>query len=199
MDERKGMQKIQLDIVALVKSDVHPNSYVIVLKEMNGDRRLPIIIGGFEARAIVMALESVDANRPLTHDLIKNTLQEFHINLKEVVISELKEGVFFSMLLCANEDGSMMGIDSRTSDAIALAVRFDANIFVHENIMEEAGILLEANEDDDDDDSIDHEDVDQLEDLDDDQLSKMLEGAIQEEDYELAARIRDEQKKRHTP
>ena len=189
------MQKIQLDIVALVKSDVHPNSYVIVLKEINGDRRLPIIIGGFEARAIVMALESVDANRPLTHDLFKNTLQEFHINLKEIVISELKEGVFFSMLLCDNEDGSTMGIDSRTSDAIALAVRFDADIFVNESIMEEAGILLEATDTEEDD--LDIPEVDQLEEVEDEQLEQMLQDAIHEEDYELAARIRDEQKRRN--
>ena len=188
------MQKIRIKIAALVKSDVHPNSYVIILKEDQGNRRLPIIIGAFEAQAIVMALEKVDVDRPLTHDLLKNTLLEFNIELKEIIISELREGVFFSTLLCLDPEGSIMGIDSRTSDAIALAVRFDCPIYVKGQILEEAGIVLEDGKEEDDDESVPppSESNKELADYTDEELESMLKDALEKENYELAAKIRDE-------
>ena len=186
-----GMQKIRIKIAALVKSDVHPNSYVIILKEEEGDRRLPIIIGAFEAQAIVMALERVEIDRPLTHDLIKNALLDFNIELKEIIISELNEGVFYSTLVCLDQEGNVMGIDSRTSDAIALAVRFDATIYVSGKIMEEAGIRLEEANKEDSEPSP-PKDPEELEKLPLRRLEELLNEALAKEDYELAAKIRDE-------
>lgn len=193
------MQKIQLNIAALVKSDVQPNSYIIVLKEQKGTRRLPIIIGAFEARSIVMALEPVESNRPMTHDLFQDALQSFNIELKEIVISELHDGVFHSTLVCLNEDGSVMGIDSRTSDAIALAIRFDSDIYVKGDILDEAGILLEPAEIEALEGEVSEKEAapkKSLDEYDDDALGDFLEEAISREDYELAAKIRDEQKRR---
>ncbi len=187
------MQKIKLNIAALVRSDVHPNSYVIILKEEVGNRRLPILIGAFEAQAIVMALEQVETNRPLTHDLFQQTLMEFNIELKEVLISELKEGIFFATLFCVSNEDQVMGIDSRTSDAIALAVRFSCPIFANASIMDEAGIVLEESEDTTEISLPEHKN---LEDRTLEELEKLLEEALKTEDYEKAAKIRDEIKKR---
>lgn len=198
------MQKIKLNIAALVRSDTHPNSYVIVLKETDGNRRLPIIIGGFEAQAIVMALEKVTTNRPLTHDLFKNTLSQFGIQLMEVIISDLSEAVFYATLICTDENGNILALDSRTSDAIALAVRFQAPIFVKASILEEAGIVLEEESEtelDQTDEELqesseENQDVGTIEDKSDDELQRMMEEALDREDYELAAKIRDELNKR---
>ena len=192
------MQKIQLNIAALVRSDTHPNSYVIVLKEVEGSRRLPIIIGGFEAQAIVMALEKVATNRPLTHDLFKNTLAEFGIQLMEVIISDLNEAVFYATLVCNDENGNVLALDSRTSDAIALAVRFDAPIFVRASILDEAGIVLEEESEDEADEFVENfnEEMERIEDQSDEALQGMLDDALAREDYELAAKIRDELNKR---
>ena len=189
------MQKIKLNIAALVRSDVHPNSYVIILKEESGNRRLPILIGAFEAQAIVMALEQVETNRPLTHDLFKHTLSEFNIELQEVVISELKEGIFFATLFCTAEDGQVMGIDSRTSDAIALAVRFSCPIFVNSEIIDEAGIILEEGSEEVTPSTTADAEKD-LEDYDLEELQDLLDQALKTEDYETAAKIRDEIRKR---
>ena len=192
------MQKIKLNIAALVRSDTHPNSYVIVLKETNGNRRLPIIIGGFEAQAIVMALEKVATNRPLTHDLFKNTLAEFGIQLVEVVISDLNEAVFYATLICTDENGNVLALDSRTSDAIALAVRFQAPIYVKTSIMDEAGIVLEEEVEEDADDFLGEfgDPTERMEDQSDEELQTLLNEALEREDYELAAKIRDELNKR---
>lgn len=136
------MKKIELEIVALSHSITQTHSYAVVLGEVNGLRRLPIVIGGFEAQAIAVALEKMQPSRPLTHDLMKNFMLAFSVDLHEVVICDLQEGIFYSKLLCSN-DKDTVEIDSRTSDALALAVRLGCPIYTYENILESAGILTE--------------------------------------------------------
>jgi bifunctional DNase/RNase len=136
------MKKIELEIVALSHSITQTHSYAVVLGEVNGLRRLPIVIGGFEAQAIAVALEKMHPSRPLTHDLMKNFMGAFEIELTEIIICDLQEGIFYSKLICTNEHDTVE-IDSRTSDALALAVRFGCPIFTYENILESAGILME--------------------------------------------------------
>jgi bifunctional DNase/RNase len=136
------MKKIELEIVALSHSITQTHSYAVVLGEINGLRRLPIVIGGFEAQAIAVALEKMHPSRPLTHDLMKNFLNAFGIDLHEIIICDLQEGIFYSKLVCASENDTIE-IDSRTSDALALAVRFGCPIYTYENILESAGILME--------------------------------------------------------
>lgn len=136
------MKKIELEIVALSHSITQTHSYAVVLGEVNGLRRLPIVIGGFEAQAIAVALEKMQPSRPLTHDLMKNFMNAFAIDLHEIIICDLQEGIFYSKLVCSSENDTVE-IDSRTSDAIALAVRFGCPIYTYENILESAGILME--------------------------------------------------------
>jgi len=136
------MKKIELEIVALSHSITQTHSYAVVLGEVNGLRRLPIVIGGFEAQAIAVALEKMNPSRPLTHDLMKNFLNAFAIELHEIIICDLQEGIFYSKLVCSSENDTIE-IDSRTSDALALAVRFGCPIYTYENILESAGILME--------------------------------------------------------
>jgi uncharacterized protein len=136
------MKKIELEIVALSHSITQTHSYAVVLGEVNGLRRLPIVIGGFEAQAIAVALEKMQPSRPLTHDLMKNFMNAFAIDLHEIIICDLQEGIFYSKLVCSSENDTVE-IDSRTSDALALAVRFGCPIFTYENILESAGILME--------------------------------------------------------
>ena len=136
------MRKIELEIVALSHSITQTHSYAVVLGEVNGLRRLPIVIGGFEAQAIAVALEKMQPSRPLTHDLMKNFMNAFAIDLHEIIICDLQEGIFYSKLVCSTENDTVE-IDSRTSDAIALAVRFGCPIYTYENILESAGILME--------------------------------------------------------
>jgi bifunctional DNase/RNase len=136
------MKKIELEIVALSHSITQTHSYAVVLGEVNGLRRLPIVIGGFEAQAIAVALEKMNPSRPLTHDLMKNFLNAFAIDLHEIIICDLQEGIFYSKLVCSSENDTIE-IDSRTSDALALAVRFGCPIYTYENILESAGILME--------------------------------------------------------
>lgn len=136
------MKKIELEIVALSHSITQTHSYAVVLGEVNGLRRLPIVIGGFEAQAIAVALEKMHPSRPLTHDLMKNFMTAFSVELHEVVICDLQEGIFYSKLVCSTEQETVE-IDSRTSDALALAVRFGCPIFTYENILENAGIMME--------------------------------------------------------
>jgi len=131
-----------MEIVALSHSITQTHSYAVVLGEVNGLRRLPIVIGGFEAQAIAVALERMQPSRPLTHDLMKNFMMAFSVDLHEVVICDLQEGIFYSKLLCSN-DKDTVEIDSRTSDALALAVRFGCPIYTFENILDSAGILME--------------------------------------------------------
>lgn len=136
------MKKIELEIVALSHSITQTHSYAVVLGEVNGLRRLPIVIGGFEAQAIAVALEKMQPSRPLTHDLMKNFMSAFNIELHEIIICDLQEGIFYSKLVCSSENDTVE-IDSRTSDALALAVRFGCPIYTYENILDSAGILME--------------------------------------------------------
>ena len=136
------MKKIELEIVAISHSITQTQSYAVVLGEINGLRRLPIVIGGFEAQAIAVALEKMQPSRPLTHYLVKNFMNAFAIDLHEIIICDLQEGIFYSKLVCSSEHDTIE-IDSRTSDALALAVRFGCPIYTYENILESAGILME--------------------------------------------------------
>ena len=136
------MKKIELDIVALSHSVTQSHNYAVVLGEKIGSRRLPIVIGSFEAQAIAVALERMTPNRPLTHDLFKNAMETFHIELREVLINNLLDGIFYARLVCEKE-GETVEIDSRTSDALALAARFRCPIFTYEFILDTAGVVLE--------------------------------------------------------
>jgi len=191
------MKKIELDIVALSHSVTQSHNYAVVLGEIGGDRRLPIVIGGFEAQAIAVAMENMSPNRPLTHDLFKNALDTFNVTLKEIVINNLLDGIFFAQLVC-DHNGTEVKIDSRTSDAIAMAVRFGCSIFTFEFIMEAAGVLL----DDSENDKLMKSEVktgstkNNLENYSLKALEKMLDDVLQDEDYEKAAKIRDEINKR---
>ena len=201
------MKKINLDIIGLSYSQTQTGAYALVLGERNGKRRLPIIIGGFEAQAIAIELEKMTPSRPLTHDLFKTFANTFDINIKEVIIYNLVEGIFFAKLIC-EKDGKEVEIDARTSDSIALAVRFSCPISTFEFILASAGILLEDEQQPNDGDN---DDEDELEDpieellqasnkdiktLPLDELEKYLEEAIAMEDYERASQIRDELKHR---
>lgn len=186
------MKKIELDIIALSHSVTQSNNYAVVLGEQDGVRRLPIVIGGFEAQAIAVAMERMTPTRPLTHDLFKNTLNIFDIELKEIIINDLLDGVFYAKLIC-QYDNKLIEVDSRTSDALALAVRFNCPVYTYEFILESAGVVLEGDEEA-------KETVPKaggsgkkgLETYSLDTLNKMLEEAISKEDYEKAAKIRDE-------
>ena len=133
------MRKIELDIVALSHSVTQSHNYAVVLGEQGGSRRLPIVIGSFEAQAIAVAMERMTPNRPLTHDLFKNTLETFNIELKEVIINNLLDGIFYARLICI-KDSEIIEIDSRTSDALAMAVRFNCPIYTYEFILDAAGV-----------------------------------------------------------
>ncbi|MEY3542555.1 MAG: hypothetical protein RLZZ204_1367 [Bacteroidota bacterium] len=186
------MKKIELEIVALSHSITQSNSYAVVLGEVNGLRRLPIVIGGFEAQAIAVALEKMKPTRPLTHDLMKNFMLAFNVELHEVIISDLQEGIFYSKLLCSNEVDTVE-IDSRTSDALALAVRFGCPIYIYENIFDIAGVdnpeKIINEEKPVAPISTGHEDLKQL-DL--EELDKLLNEVLENEDYIRAIAIRDE-------
>lgn len=198
-----NMKKIKLDIVGLSYSQTQSGAYALVLGEINGRRRLPIIIGSFEAQAIAIEIEKMTPSRPLTHDLFKNFAQAFNIVIQEVIIYNLVDGIFYSKLICS--DGKKtIEIDARTSDAIAMAVRFDCAIYTYEFILSSAGIVIEGN------------DFVYLENMADatteektvtastggygslstDELKTKLQEALGEEAYEKAAKIRDELNRR---
>ncbi len=190
------MKKIELEIVALSHSITQTHSYAVVLGEVNGLRRLPIVIGGFEAQAIAVALERMNPSRPLTHDLMKNFMLAFNVDLHEVVINDLQEGIFYSKLVCSSENDTVE-IDSRTSDALALAVRFGCPIYTFENILESAGILMEDDEKKKaaaarqpvTSESTGKED---LKSLSLQELNTLLNEVLEQEDYIRAIAIRDE-------
>ncbi len=138
------MKKIELNIIALAQSESSKDNFVIILEEQKGFRRLPITIGAFEAQAIAVSLERMRPNRPLTHDLFKNTLEAAEIKLTEVIITSLEGGVFHASLIGTKADGSPLQVDARSSDAIAMAIRFDCPIFTTEAIMDEAGVALDS-------------------------------------------------------
>lgn len=185
------MKKIELDIIALSHSVTQSNNYAVVLGEQEGVRRLPIVIGGFEAQAIAVAMERMTPTRPLTHDLFKNTLNIFNIELKEIIINDLLDGVFYAKLVCQHNN-QMIEVDSRTSDALALAVRFNCPVFTYEFILESAGVILEGDEEKKQSGKSSAERKRGLETYSVETLNKMLEESIQKEDYEKAAKIRDE-------
>ncbi len=194
------MNKVELEIVALSHSITQTHSYAVVLGEVNGLRRLPIVIGGYEAQAIAVALEKMQPSRPLTHDLFANFMDIYAIELTEVLIYKLEEGVFFAKLVC-NSDGEEIEIDSRTSDALALAVRANCKIYTYENILETAGLFLEGDGTDaaspaqsknvpvsggsgSDDQSMKKMTLDEL--------NALLQSVLEQEDYVRAINIRDE-------
>ena len=193
------MKKIELEIVALSHSITQTNSYAVVLGEVNGLRRLPIVIGGFEAQAIAVALERMSPSRPLTHDLMKNFMMAFNVDLHEVIISDLQEGIFYSKLVCSSENDTVE-IDSRTSDALALAVRFGCPIFTYDNILESAGILMENDEKKKASSSApvttETGSKDDLKSMSLEELDTLLGEVLEQEDYIRAIAIRDEIKSR---
>ena len=195
------MKKIELEIVALSHSITQTHSYAVVLGEVNGMRRLPIVIGGFEAQAIAVALERMQPSRPLTHDLFANFMTTYGIELIEVIIYKLEEGIFFAKLICTHE-GETTEIDSRTSDALAMAVRSNCKIYTYENILETAGLFLEQGESTADVagetksnvvpvSSTPVPDAD-MKSMNLDELNKLLQKVLEQEDYVRAINIRDE-------
>ncbi|WP_316749180.1 bifunctional nuclease family protein [Pedobacter gandavensis] len=203
------MKKVKLEIIGLSYSQTQSGAYALVLGEVNGRRRLPIIIGAFEAQAIAIEIEKMVPSRPLTHDLFKTFAQTYHVQITEVLIYNLVEGVFFAKLICTDGE-TIQEIDARTSDAIALAVRFNATIFTYEFILSSAGIVIEGN------DFLFLENMDNIpkehssEDMSPsipgsnytslsvEELNQKLQEAIAEEAYEKAARIRDELNRRNS-
>ncbi|MEO6732918.1 MAG: bifunctional nuclease domain-containing protein [Ferruginibacter sp.] len=191
------MKKIELEIVALSHSITQTHSYAVVLGEVNGLRRLPIVIGGFEAQAIAVALERMSPSRPLTHDLMKNFMMAFNVELHEVIINDLQEGIFYSKLVCSSEKDTVE-IDSRTSDALALAVRFGCPIFTYDNILDSAGILMEgdAKKKKPNAPITTETGRDDLKALSIEELNSLLNEVLEQEDYIRAIAIRDEIKGR---
>lgn len=187
------MDKIKLDIVAISHSVTQSHNYAVILNESNGTRRLPIVIGGFEAQAIAVALEKMTPNRPLTHDLFRNTLNNFNVTIKEVIINDLLDGIFYAQLIC-EQNGEIYVIDSRTSDAIAMAVRYSAPIFTYDFILGSAGLQVEA-QGDEVKAEINSEKND-LTQMSNNKLESLLITVLESEDYEKAAAIRDELNKR---
>ena len=195
------MQKIKLEITGIAYSQTQSGSYVLTLLEVAGKRKLPIVIGGFEAQAIAVELEKMVPSRPLTHDLFKSFCKSFGVSVKEIIIYKFHEGVFHSKLIC-ERDGQQTEIDSRTSDAIAIGVRFNAPIFTLGKILDEVGGAENAHDDtfdfevEDEDDPIFSAAGNEWKDVDLEELSNQLTEAIDNEDYELASKIRDEIKRR---
>jgi bifunctional DNase/RNase len=190
------MKKIELEIVALSHSITQTHSYAVVLGEVNGMRRLPIVIGGFEAQAIAVALERMQPSRPLTHDLMKNFMLAFNVDLHEIIINDLQEGIFYSKLVCSSEKDTVE-IDSRTSDALALAVRFGCPIYTYESILENAGIMMEDEEGKKEKEEVkvtssSTEAKDDLTTMSLEELQNLLNDVLEHEDYIRAIAIRDE-------
>ena len=195
------MNKVKLNVLGISYSQTQSGAYALVLNEEDGKRRIPIIIGGFEAQAIAIQLEGLTPPRPLTHDLFLNFAKSFGIEILDVHIYKLEEGVFFSKLRC-NNDGKEVFIDARTSDSIALALRFGCPIYTSNDIMKRAGIVLDVEETEKDEpvkeDDVSERDseLEALKHLSTQELNMLLEDAVSKEDYERASRIRDEITKR---
>jgi bifunctional DNase/RNase len=210
------VKKIRLDIIGLSSSHSQIGHYALVLGETNGNRRLPIIIGGAEAQAIALELENIKTNRPMTHDLIYNLARHFDINLVEVIINDLSEGVFYARLVL-EADGEIHEIDSRPSDAVAIGVRFKVPIYSYENVLSEAGIVIDdeegGSEEKEESGGFSLAEIEKSDPIEEDdpapasstrrgggrsaqemveELKKKLEEALSKEDYEMAARLRDE-------
>ena len=199
------MNKIKLDILGLSSSQSQSGSFALILNEEEGGRRLPIIIGMFEAQAIAIEMEQILPNRPMTHDLFKSFADAFHFKVEEIVISDLREGVFYAKIMCT--DGiKTVSIDARPSDAIAIGLRFKVPIYTFENIMSEAGILMNDSDEDEKPEKPAAKTPaslpkktwqEELKDMQPDQLQALLEEALHNEDYEKAAIIRDELNRRN--
>lgn len=202
------MSLVRLNIKGISYSQTQNGAYALLLSEINGKRQLPIVIGAFEAQSIAIALEKeIKPPRPLTHDLFKAFADRFSVNVKQVIIHKLVDGIFYSSLICERDRIEEI-IDARTSDAIALALRFDAPIFTYINILEKAGIQLKpgktssmfdaklSDQEQTTGSSADETAKDQLKSLSINQLNRLLEEAVKNEDYEKAAKIRDEISKR---
>ncbi len=189
------MNKIELHIVALSHHVTQSHNYAVVLGEKNGNRRLPIMIGAVEAQAIVVAIEGMVQHRPLTHDLFKNTLEKFDIELVEIAIVNYIDGIFYASLIC-KKDGEFYEVDSRTSDALAMAARFECPIYTNEEILQTAGLTLSEDEQETEskESSIKSKKKQEpaLSKNSIEKLQQMLEDALEQEDYEKAAKIRDE-------
>lgn len=198
------MKKIELEIIGLSHSQTQAGAYALILGEVYGKRRLPVIIGGFEAQAIALEIEKMTPSRPLTHDLFKSFAEEFQIQLEEVIVYNLVNGIFFAKLICSS-GGKKHEIDARTSDAVALATRFQVPIYTYEFLLSSSGVIIEEH-DISFMESMDNPDIGpevnptttppSISQLSDAQLEEKLLKAIEEESYETAARIRDEIKKR---
>ncbi len=204
-----AQRKIKLEILGLSSSQSTTGSFALVLGETEGNRRLPIIIGMFEAQAIAIEIEKIIPNRPMTHDLFKSFASTFHFHVEEIVISDLKEGVFFAKIVCT--DGlKKTEIDARPSDAIAIGLRFDSPIYTYENILAEAGIVLTDEEEEDEREKsetkepkakvkkeVSSKKSEDYKNYSVEKLNELLKEAIEKEDYEKAAKIRDELGKRN--
>ncbi len=190
---RVEMKKIKLEIAGLSYSKTQSGAYALVLAESNGSRKLPIIIGGPEAQSIAIELEQMTPNRPLTHDLFKSFVQLFDISIKEIIIYNLQEGIFYSKLVC-EKDGKELEIDARTSDAIAIGLRCNSTIYIYESILKNAGVST------DEDDALQMDEIQDvqsytnnpLQSLSEEELEQQLKDALMQEEYELASQIRDE-------
>ena len=197
------MNFVQLDIAAIKQSDSQNNAYVLLLNETSGERQLPIVIGWCEARSIAIALDGTEEpDRPLTHDLFKNLGDKFNIVVQKIVIHTLISGIFHSSFHCKQKDtGEEIAIDARTSDAIAIAIRYSCPIFTYEDILSRAGIIINSSKEDienlnpekEDDKIVEHQGINSFS---INKLKKLLDQAIEEENYEKASEIRDELKKR---
>ena len=212
MHFQRQMSLVKLNIKGISYSQTQYGAYALILNEVDGDRKLPIVIGAFEAQSIAIALEKeIKPPRPLTHDLFKNFADRFDVVVKQVIIHKLVDGVFYSSIICERDKIEEI-IDARTSDAIALALRFDAPIFTYKTILDKAGIFLKLTSKEEDEENEkesivveelftdEDEDMDTVESVADNtlktlslqELYNMLDGAVADEDYEKAARLRDE-------
>lgn len=195
------MEKIELKVVGLSYSQTQTGAYALILKEKEGNRRLPIIIGGAEAQAIAIPLEKMTPSRPLTHDLFKSFLDSFEILLEEVVIYNLVEGIFFAKVICA-QNGNRLEIDARSSDAVAIALRCEKPIYTHDFILGSAGIVVDEDDENPEDEmattetALSEEGASGTSATSIEDLEKQLDSALQKEEYEKASKLRDEIKKR---
>lgn len=200
------MEKLKLEILGLSPSQSQTGSFALVLGEAYGNRRLPIIIGMFEAQAIAIEIEKIVPNRPMTHDLFKTFAKNFHFSISEIIISDLREGIFFAQIVCSDGLKERV-VDARPSDAIAIGLRFEVPIYTYESILSEAGIVASEggnrDEDDEDDDLVPQTAgravpfMDQIKNTSIEELQRMLEEMLAKEEYEKAAKIRDEMSRRN--
>jgi len=198
------VEKIKLEILGLSPSQSQSGSFALVLGEEYGNRRLPIIIGMFEAQAIAIEIEKIVPNRPMTHDLFKSFAEKFGFTVREIVISALQEGIFFARIVCTDGTRETV-IDARPSDAIAIGIRFNVPIYTYESILSEAGITASAADEAEEQEELVPQSssrssrslMDQLKDMTHDELQRALDEALGKEEYEKAAKIRDEMSRRN--